>query len=96
MGLPFRLDAISRDIQQVFSADLAQNRALLYDKSGEEHYSLISALHKSIRNSDPDAAVYWLADESGPISGQVVDLEQHPFIGRNPPKDPSTIPNTSK
>lgn len=38
------------------------------------------------------AAVYWLADESGPISGQVVDLEQHPFIGRNPPKDTSTIP----
>jgi NAD(P)-dependent dehydrogenase (short-subunit alcohol dehydrogenase family) len=38
------------------------------------------------------AAVYWLADESGPISGQVVDLEQHPFIGRNPPKDESTIP----
>jgi len=37
------------------------------------------------------AAVYWLADESGPISGQVVDLEQHPFIGRNPPKDSSTI-----
>jgi NAD(P)-dependent dehydrogenase (short-subunit alcohol dehydrogenase family) len=38
------------------------------------------------------AAVYWLSDESGPISGQVVDLEQHPFIGRNPPKDSSTIP----
>lgn len=37
------------------------------------------------------AAVYWLADESGPISGQVVDLEQHPFIGRNPPKDQTTI-----
>ena len=37
------------------------------------------------------AAVYWLADESGPISGQVVDLEQHPFIGRNPPKDESNI-----
>ena len=37
------------------------------------------------------AAVYWLADESGPISGQVVDLEQHPFIGRNPPKDKTTI-----
>jgi NAD(P)-dependent dehydrogenase (short-subunit alcohol dehydrogenase family) len=35
------------------------------------------------------AAVYWLSDESGPISGQVVDLEQYPFIGRNPPKDPS-------
>ncbi|MFT5408432.1 MAG: NAD(P)-dependent dehydrogenase (short-subunit alcohol dehydrogenase family) [Verrucomicrobiales bacterium] len=39
------------------------------------------------------AAAYWLADESGPISGQVVDLEQHPFIGRNPPKDSSTIPS---
>lgn len=37
------------------------------------------------------AAIYWLADESGPISGQVVDLEQHPFIGRNPPKDETTI-----
>jgi putative ATPase len=38
-----------------------QRRALLYDKSGEEHYNIISALHKSMRNSDPDAAVYWLA-----------------------------------
>src|SRR4051795_13208560 len=38
-----------------------QRRALLYDKSGEEHYNLISALHKSMRNSDPDVAVYWLA-----------------------------------
>ena len=37
------------------------------------------------------AVVYWLADESGPISGQVVDLEQYPFIGRNPPKDESTF-----
>lgn len=37
------------------------------------------------------AAIYWLEDESGPISGQVIDLEQHPFIGRNPPKDQSTI-----
>ena len=36
-------------------------KSLLYDKTGEEHYNLISALHKSIRNSDPDAAVYWLA-----------------------------------
>ena len=41
--------------------ELAQSRALLYDKSGEEHYNLISALHKSMRNSDPDASVYWLA-----------------------------------
>ena len=37
------------------------------------------------------AAIYWIADESGPISGQVVDLEQYPFIGRNPPKDETTI-----
>jgi putative ATPase len=38
-----------------------QKRALLYDKASEEHYNIISALHKSMRNSDPDAAVYWLA-----------------------------------
>jgi len=38
-----------------------QKKALLYDKSGEEHYNLISALHKSMRGSDPDAALYWLA-----------------------------------
>jgi putative ATPase len=38
-----------------------QRRMLLYDKTGEEHYNLISALHKSMRNSDPDASVYWLA-----------------------------------
>ncbi len=36
-------------------------KSLLYDKNGEEHYNIISALHKSMRNSDPDAAVYWLA-----------------------------------
>jgi putative ATPase len=40
---------------------LIQRRALLYDKTGEEHYNLISALHKSMRNSDPDAAIYWVA-----------------------------------
>ncbi len=38
-----------------------ERRAILYDKSGEEHFSLISALHKSVRSSDPDAALYWLA-----------------------------------
>ena len=38
-----------------------QKKALLYDKGGEEHFNIISALHKSMRNSDPDAAVYWLA-----------------------------------
>ena len=42
-------------------ADAAQKKILLYDKSGEEHYNLVSALHKSVRNSDADAALYWLA-----------------------------------
>ena len=41
--------------------DVLQKRMLRYDKAGEEHYNLISALHKSVRNSDPDAALYWLA-----------------------------------
>ena len=40
--------------------DALQHRALLYDKSGEEHYNIISALHKSLRDSDPDAALYWM------------------------------------
>ena len=42
-------------------AQCVTRKSLLYDKKGEEHYNLISALHKSMRNSDPDAAVYWLA-----------------------------------
>ena len=41
--------------------NITLKKSLLYDKTGEEHYNLISALHKSMRNSDPDAAVYWLA-----------------------------------
>src|SRR5882757_5318270 len=49
----------------VLTEDIAkaalQKRTLIYDKTGEEHYNLISALHKSVRNSDPDAALYWLA-----------------------------------
>jgi putative ATPase len=56
--------ATARDTRKIDAAlvsELAQNRALLYDKSGEEHYNLISALHKSMRNSDADASVYWLA-----------------------------------
>ena len=48
---------ITTDIVQ----DALQKRVLLYDKTGEEHYNLISALHKSVRNSDPDASLYWLA-----------------------------------
>jgi putative ATPase len=42
-------------------ADILQRTILLYDKAGEEHYNIISALHKSVRNSDADAALYWLA-----------------------------------
>jgi putative ATPase len=51
----------TRRIDTALVAELAQSRSLLYDKTGEEHYNLISALHKSMRNSDPDASVYWLA-----------------------------------
>jgi len=50
-----------RRLNQHALAGLIERRMLLYDKSGEEHYNLISALHKSIRNSDADAAIYWLA-----------------------------------
>src|SRR5258708_39569546 len=49
-----------RTITRDMPAELVQRKFLLYDKSGEEHYNLISALHKSVRNSDPDAALYWL------------------------------------
>ena len=56
-----RLDAdgVTHVDEEVLS-DCMNRRSLLYDKQGEEHYNLISALHKSMRNSDPDAAVYWL------------------------------------
>jgi len=50
----------SREITDEIVHDALQKRILLYDKTGEEHYNLISALHKSVRNSDPDAALYWL------------------------------------
>jgi putative ATPase len=49
------------EITDAIVQDALQKRVLLYDKAGEEHYNLISALHKSVRNSDPDAALYWLA-----------------------------------
>jgi len=48
-------------ITQEIVREALQKRVLLYDKRGEEHYNLISALHKSVRNSDADAALYWLA-----------------------------------
>lgn len=54
---------ISADGIKITTEGLAQcisRKSLLYDKSGEEHYNLISALHKSMRNSDPDAAIYWM------------------------------------
>jgi putative ATPase len=53
--------ASARRITRALAAEAIQKRVLMYDKSGEEHYNLISALHKSVRNSDPDAALYWLA-----------------------------------
>jgi len=54
-------DRGSRRLTLQHLEQVVQRRALLYDKSGEEHYNLISALHKSLRNSDADAALYWLA-----------------------------------
>jgi putative ATPase len=54
-------DAEPRLLTRAHLQPLVSRRTLRYDKSGEEHFNLISALHKSLRNSDPDAAVYWLA-----------------------------------
>jgi putative ATPase len=51
---------VGAEITDELIQDALQRRVLLYDKAGEEHYNLISALHKSVRNSDPDAALYWL------------------------------------
>ena len=56
-------------------SDVLQKKLLPYDKAGEEHYNLISALHKSVRNSDPDAALYWLA--------RMLESGEHPlYIAR--------------
>jgi putative ATPase len=60
MGTPPGTDG-RRVVSEARLADVLQKKLLPYDKSGEEHYNLISALHKSVRNSDPDAALYWLA-----------------------------------
>jgi putative ATPase len=49
-----------KKITRAIATEALQQRVLMYDKTGEEHYNLISALHKSVRNSDPDAALYWL------------------------------------
>lgn len=50
-----------RRVTLKLAQDVVQRKFLLYDKSGEEHYNMISALHKSLRDSDPDGALYWLA-----------------------------------
>ncbi len=59
-GLTHKNSQGEREITDDIVRDALQKRILLYDKTGEEHYNLISALHKSVRNSDPDAALYWL------------------------------------
>jgi putative ATPase len=66
-ALELALAAVAPDAEGVLHIGLAtvegamQKKALLYDRMGEEHYNIISALHKSLRGSDPDAALYWLA-----------------------------------
>jgi putative ATPase len=62
-------------IKKEYLEEVLQRKAFLYDKSGEEHYNLISALHKSLRGSDPDAALYWL--------GRMLEAGEDPlFIAR--------------
>jgi putative ATPase len=61
----------SRTIELSAIEEALQQRALLYDKSGDQHYDLISALHKSLRGSDPDAALYWL--------GRMVEAGEDPL-----------------
>ena len=58
-GAPSK-ELVTPEITTNIIRDALQKRVLLYDKTGEEHYNLISALHKSVRNSDPDASLYWL------------------------------------
>jgi putative ATPase len=65
----------TRRIKKEDLKEILQRKAYLYDKSGEEHYNLISALHKSLRGSDPDAALYWL--------GRMVEAGEDPlYIAR--------------
>jgi putative ATPase len=65
----------AKHITPALLADLLQRKMLRYDKAGEEHYNLISALHKSVRNSDPDAALYWL--------GRMIESGEEPrFLAR--------------
>ena len=59
LNSPF--DGEKTTVEKEMLEQCISKKSLMYDKNGEEHYNLISALHKSMRNSDPDAAVYWLA-----------------------------------
>ncbi len=66
---------VGAEITDELIQDALQKRVLLYDKSGEEHYNLISALHKSVRNSDPHASLYWL--------GRILEAGEDPlYIAR--------------
>ncbi len=65
-----------RRITREIATEALQKRVLLYDKSGEQHYDLISALHKSIRNSDVDASLYWL--------GRMLAAGEDPALRRTP------------
>ena len=60
LELAAQLTADGAAITETTLREASQRRTLLYDKSGEEHYNLISALHKSLRDSDPDASLYWM------------------------------------
>lgn len=60
LNSPIGSDA-SITVTKEILAECTNRRSLLYDKKGDEHYNLISALHKSMRNSDPDAAIYWMS-----------------------------------
>ncbi len=74
-GLAQQSGAQPPEITDDIIRDALQKRTLLYDKAGEEHYNLISALHKSVRNSDPDAALYWL--------GRMIEAGEDPlYIAR--------------
>ena len=61
VATPTQKSGVPTQIDRAFISTLIQKRALRYDKGGDEHFNIISALHKSMRNSDPDASVYWLA-----------------------------------
>jgi len=74
-GLAQQAENHQATITEEIVRDALQRRVLLYDKAGEEHYNLISALHKSVRNSDPDAALYWL--------GRMIEAGEDPlYIAR--------------